>query len=497
VVIPVLSDLSGTVFVMISSTLRAPRYGKGRAGGKLIVDGCDETVFRKAQFAFKPATRGQKRSLLGLLDASREIYNAALQERRDAYRHLSKTRIDLLQQFGYLTGLRGVRDDVLAWGIQPLRWSMRRVDEAFTAFFQRVGAGQAPGYPRFKGKGRWRTIGYDEVTGWKLNLEGTKKHPRPHLYVQGVGVIPLSKPAVRQLRRYAERGGVAATLTLTRAITEGNSWRASIGFRDLAVEQLPVARPGSTVGIDRGVAVLVATASAGTASETTGSTESSGLLHHADELVSRLAGIRAQIIALQQLRSGTKKYSRRWRHLSRRIARLHRRESNIEENWARHTAKALVAEYEVVVLEDLNLKAMTKSAKGTIEEPGKNVAAKSGLNRALAQAAPARVARWVAVKAESAGPGRRIWLVNPAHTSQQCSACSVIDATNRITRDTYYCGACAWYEHADINAARNIRARGLAAEQAWQEAGRPGLVRPKPRLRRRKEQPPQATAQAA
>jgi AcrR family transcriptional regulator len=156
-----------------------------------------------------------------------------------------------------------------------------------------------------------------------------------------------------------------------------------------------------------------------------------------------------------------------------------------------------VAEHEVIVLEDLNLRGMTKSAKGTIEEPGKNVAAKSGLNRVLAQAAPARVARWVAVKAESAGLGRRIWLVNPAHTSQRCSACGVIDATNRITRDTYYCGSCGHYQHADINAACNIRARGLAAERAWQEAGRPGLLRPKPRLRRRKEQPSQAASQAA
>ncbi|GAB3259055.1 hypothetical protein GCM10027456_38140 [Kineosporia babensis] len=469
----------------------------GRAGGKLIVDGRDDTVFRKAEIAFKPATRAQKRSLLELLDATREIYNAALQERRDAYRHPSRTRIDLFQQFGHITHLRGVRDDVLAWGIQPLRWAMRRVDEAFTAFFRRVNAGETPGYPRFKGQGRWRTIGYDETTGWKLNLEGTKKRPRPHLYVQGVGVIPLSKPAVRQLRRYAERGGVATTLTLTRANREGCSWRASIGFRDVAVEQLPVAQPGSVVGIDRGVAVLVATASESAAPESMQGAVSSGLMHHAGELVARLAGIRAEIIALQQDRSGTKKYGRRWRQLSRRIARLHRRVSNIEENWARHTAKTLVAEHEVIVLEDLNLQGMTKSAKGTTEEPGKNVAAKSGLNRALAQAAPARVARWVTVRAESAGLGRRIWLVNPAHTSQQCSACAVIDATNRITRDTFYCGACGLYEHADINAARNIRARGLAAERAWQEAGRPGLVRPKPRLRRRKEQPPQAPSQAA
>ena len=132
------------------------------------------------------------------------MYNAALQERRDAYRHGSRTKVALFDQFNQVTDLRGVRDDVLARGIQPVRWSLRRVDEAFGAFFARAAAGatgKAVGYPRFKGHGRWNTVGYDETTGWKLNLAGTKKDPRPHLYVQGVGNLPLSKPAVRQLRR--------------------------------------------------------------------------------------------------------------------------------------------------------------------------------------------------------------------------------------------------------------------------------------------------------
>jgi putative transposase len=133
---------------------------------------------------------------------------------------------------------------------------------------------------------------------------------------------------------------------------------------------------------------------------------------------------------------------------------------------------------------------MTRSAKGTIEQPGTNVAAKSALNRRLAEAAPGRLARWITVKAESAGLGHRVWLVNPVHTSQQCSACGVIDAASRVNRQTYYCGTCGHYEHADVNAARNIRTRGLAAEQAWVAVGRPLLARPKPRLHRRKNSQP-------
>ena len=127
---------------------------------------------------------------------------------------------------------------------------------------------------------------------------------------------------------------------------------------------------------------------------------------------------------------------------------------------------------------------MTRSAKGTVEEAGKNVAAKAGLNRSLAEAAPGKRAKWVRVKAENAG--RRTWAVNPAYTSQQCSNCGGIDAAARVSRETYYGGSCGHYEHADVNAARNIRPRGLAAEQAWRAAGALLLARPKPRLRRRK-----------
>ena len=72
---------------------------------------------------------------------------------------------------------------MLVWGIQPLRWALRRVDEAFGAFFTRAGTGQTPGYPRFKSFTRWDTAGYDETTGWKLQLDGTRKHPAAHLYV--------------------------------------------------------------------------------------------------------------------------------------------------------------------------------------------------------------------------------------------------------------------------------------------------------------------------
>ena len=468
------------MFSVIASAKKAPRYGSGRASGKLYVDGHDTTVFRKAEFGFKPASRRQRRLLLGLLDATCEVYNAALQERRDAYEHPTQTRVALFDQFNQVTDLRGVRDDVLGWGVQPLRWAMRRVDEAFGAFFDRVKSGQTPGYPRWKSRARWDTVGYDEATGWKLNLDGTKKRPGAHLYVQGVGDIPLSKAAARQLRRYVARDGIPTTLTLTRANREGSAWRASVGFKNVGVTKTePELGPDSMLGIDRGVAVLVAGAAAADFAGDPGQ-----LLHHAEDLEVRLDVLRRRIDTLQAERARYKTYGVRWKRLSKKIASTHRKAANLVENWARHTAKQIVNEHAVIALEDLNLKNMTKSASGTIEEPGKNVAARSGLNRSLLRSAHGKQAQWVRVKAEEAG--RRIWGVNPAYTSQRCSSCSRIDTGGRIVRDVFYCGSCGHYEHADVNAARNIRALGYAAEEAWAAAGRPLLERPKPRLRRRK-----------
>lgn len=95
--------------------------------------------------------------------------------------------------------LRGVRDDVLAWGIQPLRGALRRLDEAYAAFYRRCAAGQTPGHPRFKSRRRFDTVCWDEPTSWSAE-QGV-------LGIQGVGNIALSKSARRQLGRLAGRGG--------------------------------------------------------------------------------------------------------------------------------------------------------------------------------------------------------------------------------------------------------------------------------------------------
>ncbi|HET9058464.1 MAG TPA: transposase [Acidimicrobiales bacterium] len=444
----------GTIVSVISSREKARRYGPGW----LLVDGTDETIIRKAEFSLRPSKR-QAGLLAALLGACCEVYNAGLQERRDAWRMAGKS-IALFDQFNQIASLRGVRDDVLAWGIQPLRGTLRRLDEAYGAFYRRCAAGQTPGHPRFKGRRRFDTVCWDEPTSWSVNLE------QGVLRLQGVGNVALSKSARRQLARLAVRGGVAVTLTITRG-RSGNSWRACVGYKGVAAAKTaPAGGAEALVGADRGVTVTVAL--------------SDGQLLVMPTFLGE-AGDR--IAELQRQRATKKKGSVAWKALNRQVAKAYRQARHRSDNWARETARQLIYRYSVVVLEDLKLTNMMASASGTLEQPGTNVAAKQALNRKLAEAALGRLRHWICVKAEEAG--RRVWVVPAKNTSRRCAACGHTAKANR-DGPLFVCGGCGHTNHADLNAAENIASLGHDCETAWDQAGRPPMVRPKPRFRRRK-----------
>ncbi|WP_020578552.1 hypothetical protein [Actinopolymorpha alba] len=170
----------------------------------------------------------------------------------------ANTSVSLFDQFTQITGLRGVRDDVLARGIQPIRGALRRLDEAFVGFYRRIKLGQAPGYPRFKSRRRFNTACWDEPASWKVDVDQRR------LRIQGVGTIRLPKSAARQFARLAGRGGVPVTLSVTRRRAGGTSehpkwvWRASVGFKDVTpVRAASQPGDGQVVGADRGVAVAL------------------------------------------------------------------------------------------------------------------------------------------------------------------------------------------------------------------------------------------------
>jgi putative transposase len=466
--IVVVSQPCGTVQLVISSRQKAPKHGCGH----LLVDGTDKALARKATFSFDPGRR-QEQLLLDLLGVCCEVYNAGLEERREAWKH-SRTKVSVFDQFNQLAWLRAHRPDVFAFGLQPIRGTLRRLDEAYGAFLRRAAAGETPGFPRFRSRSRFDTIYWAEPASWKIDLGPDADPNGATLYLQGIGTIRLPKSAVRQVRRFADRGGKPATLTVTRhRAGKGWVWRATVAFTGVRAEKIERCDPGMVrlVGVDRGVKVTAATSDG-------------GLLTMPPVWIAA----RDEIAELQRQRATKKKYSRQWRVLNKRVARLYSKASRVADNWARETARELVDGNDVVVLEDLKLANMTRSAKGTVEKPGSNVAAKQALNRKMSEAALGRLRHRICTRAEEAGC--RVWVVPAHHTSQECAACGHVAKENRATQARFCCTACGHSDHADINAAVNVAARGVTADATWRDAGSPRLVRPAPRLRRRKDPAP-------
>jgi putative transposase len=157
------------------------------------------------------------------------------------------------------------------------------------------------------------------------------------------------------------------------------------------------------------------------------------------------------------------RYSNRLRRTIIEIARLRARQARRRRDFTHKLTTDLAKNHGWIAVEDLRVKGMTRSAKGTREEPGRNVKAKAGLNRAVLDNTPYERRRQLAYKAPKLGSELRV--VRPAFTSQTCSACGLRDPESRPGCGRLFaCTTCGHVEHADLNAARNIY--NLAAGQA-------------------------------
>lgn len=163
------------------------------------------------------------------------------------------------------------------------------------------------------------------------------------------------------------------------------------------------------------------------------------------------------------------------------VARVHAKIANTRSTYLHQQAADLVANYDLIAVEKLAIKNMSRSASGTTEKPGTNVAQKSGLNRAISDAAWGRFIQLIDYKAERAGV--EVIKVNPKYTSQTCPCCGHVAAENRPTRDRFHCLKCAFDEDADIVGARNILARTVvgpgAAHVAHRSKRSPGNIMPR------------------
>ncbi|WP_329238274.1 transposase [Actinoallomurus sp. NBC_01490] len=394
-------------------------------------------VRRSFKFLMRPTSR-QQVALAACLEDHRVLYNAALEHRRTAYRKAGVS-VRYGDQSGELKDIRADDQEGQGrWSFSSQQATLRRLDKAFAAFFARVKAGRAPGFPRFKGRG-W----FDTVT-WPKDGDGCRWDSQPeHPTATFVRLQAIGHVRVHQHRPVR---GQVKTISVKR---QGTRWYLILSCEDIPATPLPAT--GAVVGLDMGVASLV----------TTSDGEHLANPRHLAASAERLA-------AAQRDLARKKRGSKRRRKAVARVAALHAKVRRQRLDSAHKTALALVRDYDLIVHEDLRVANMTRSASGTVEQPGRNVAAKSGLNRSILDAGWGVFLSVLADKAESAG--RELIAVEPRNTSRTCSRCGHCTPENRRTQAAFACTACGHTAHADENAAINILRAGLALRDAAKAA---------------------------
>jgi putative transposase len=244
----------------------------------------------------------------------------------------------------------------------------------------------------------------------------------------------------------------------SRAVPEAKSYRVTrdrTGRWHIAFAAIPqpINGPGTgeVVGVDRGVTVSA--------------TLSTGEMLRCPRLSpARQRRLRRLQRRVSRARIGSNRRART--RLA--IARLKARESNARKDWAEKASTDLARRFDVIRVESLRIMDMTRSARGTAEQPGLNVAAKARLNREILASGWGLLARRLGQKA----PGR-VEMVNPAYTSQRCSACGYTDPKSRESQAAFRCTACAFSLNADVNAAKNIAAGHAVTARGGSPLGRP------------------------
>jgi putative transposase len=393
-------------------------------------------VRRTYKFRLRP-NRRQAGLLTECLEDTRQLYNAALEERREAWR-MGRHKVTF---YGQDAQLKEIRDDeperYRRWAFGCERAAILRLDRAFQGFFRRIKAGEKPGYPRFKGRGWWNSI------EWPAEKAGARWNSVPHpkvirVYLAGVGHVRVHQHRVVK--------GRVKTITAKR---EGGRWYVLLSCDGVPAE--PLESADTPVGIDLGVASLLTTSDG----------------RHVPN-PRPLAATSQRLTAAQQDLARKKRGSGRRKKAATRVAGLHGKVHRQRLDHAHNTALALVREYDLIVHEDLKITNMTRRPKPLPDGSGghqpNGAAAKAGLNKSINDAGWGIFLRVLSAKAESAG--RQMLAVDPRHTSQRCAECGHTAAGNRVTQETFRCLGCGHRAHADVNAARNILRAGLALQEA-------------------------------
>jgi putative transposase len=360
----------------------------------------------------------QERQMRRFAGACRFIYNKALALQKERYERGEK-KLGYAGLCKLLTEWRNSAET--AWladaPIHPLQQKLKDLERAYSNFFAK-----RADFPRFKKKGRSDSFRYPDPKQIKLDQGNSR------IFLPKLGWL-----------RYRNSRKVLGDLRNVTVSLSGGKWFVSIQTEREVEQAIP---QGGAVGIDMGIARF-ATLSDGT-------------------FYAPLNSFKRHEVALrkaQQAMSRKVKFSNNWKKAKARVQRIHSRIGNARRDFLHKASTAISKNHAMVCIEDLQVRNMSKSAAGTADAPGRNVRAKSGLNKSILDQGWFEFRRQLDYKL--AWKGGHLIAVPPQNTSRTCPGCGHVSADNRQTQARFVCVACGYENNADVVGAINILSRGI------------------------------------
>jgi transposase, IS605 orfB family len=372
-------------------------------------------IHKAFKFELMP-TGEQIRRFKQFCGCSRFVFNRALAYRNEQY------EVDKSVKFSYvkLANLLPVWKNELVWlkdcHSQVLQQSLKDLEASFKNFFSK-----RLDFPKFKRKGEKESFRFPQ--GCKLEQHNNR------IYLPKIGWV-----------RYRNSRDVVGQIKNVTVSQKCGKWYVSI---QTEIEMETPIPKGGEIGIDMGI-VRFATLSNG----------------EYFEPINAFKTYKGKLAKLQKRLKNKTKGSHNWLKLKAKIARLHHKISNTRKDYLHKISNKISKNHAIVYVEDLQVANMTKSAKGTVEQPGKNVKQKSGLNRAILDQAWYEFRRQLTYKL--AWNGGFLVAVPPQNTSRTCPSCGYTAKENRKTQSEFECVDCGYTENADLVGAINILNRGQA-----------------------------------
>jgi putative transposase len=371
----------------------------------------------------------------GTLSACRFVWNLAV-EQQSWWRLGRKSAPGWVEQCRQLTQARGDNAWLAAGSVIVQQQALRDFAQAMASYL--AGTHRKPG---------WRKAGRDE--GFRIVAHGPSHLRRLNRHW---GQVFVPKAGWVRFR-------------WSRTVPQAKSFRVKLdraGRWHVAFAAIPATingpGAGAIVGVDRGIAVSAAL--------------STGEMLVCPRLSS---GLQRRLEVLERRLARAKRGSNRRAHVRSAISRLKACEADMRKDWAEKLSTDLARRFDLIRVEDLPVRKLTGSARGTVTEPGRNVRAKAGLNREILASGWGILVKRLEQKADG-----RVEKINPAYTSQRCSVCGHVASENRKSQAVFACTACGYSCNADVNAARNIAAGHAVTARGGLPLGRPANREPQP-----------------